>query len=105
MFIEYFLNLYYDSKNEYLRKNSHIHLTIFSTLGKPNHYIDLLTGQRYTFFSKKDVSSYKSFFSRKILNLQDFLIALKIAMIRYEECCEETDFVVFRLTLQTEEDF
>lgn len=44
---------------------------MFSTLqNKPNEYIDLLTGQRYTFLSNKNVDSYKTFYSKKIDNLQ-----------------------------------
>lgn len=62
---------------------------MFSTLDKPNHFIDLLTGQRYVFLSKKDMESYKNFFNKHIIDLQDFLIALKIALTRFEECCND----------------
>jgi hypothetical protein len=32
-----------------------VYVSLFSTLqAKPNQYIDLLTGQRYTFLAKKD---------------------------------------------------
>jgi hypothetical protein len=56
---------------------------MFSTVNKPNHFIDLLTGQRYIFLSKKDMEGYKSFFSKNVVDLQDFLIALKIALTRF----------------------
>ncbi len=40
---------------------------MFATVhNKPNQYIDLLTGQRYTFLSKNHNDSYKNFYSRKI---------------------------------------
>jgi hypothetical protein len=35
-----------------------VYVSLFSTLqAKPNQYIDLLTGQRYTFLAKKDFFS------------------------------------------------
>jgi len=56
---------------------------MFSTVNKPNHFIDLLTGQRYVFLSKKDIEGYKTFYSKNILDLNDFLICLKIALTRF----------------------
>jgi hypothetical protein len=72
---------------------------MFSTVNKANHFIDLLTGQRYVFLSKKDMDGYKSFYSKNIIDLQDFLIALKIALTRFEECCNDYDSIVYRLVL------
>jgi hypothetical protein len=56
---------------------------MFSTLSKHNKFIDLLTGQRYTFFTKKDIDCSKIFYEKKIEDEKEFFISLKIAMTRY----------------------
>lgn len=79
---------------------------MFATVNcKANQYIDLINGQRYTYLSKKDVdtASYKTFHELKVQSVQEFLIGLKIAMVRYQECCNDDDFVVFRLSKLNED--
>jgi len=72
--LEYFLTLFSDYQNNYYDQSTNsLNLSLFATINcKPNQYIDLLTGQRYTYLSKKDVDtvSYKTFYELKIHSIQ-----------------------------------
>jgi len=72
--LEYFLTLFSDYQNNYYDHSTNsLNLSLFATINcKPNQYIDLLTGQRYTYLSKKDVDtvSYKTFYELKIHSIQ-----------------------------------
>lgn len=70
--IELYLALHNDQRINY-KLNTVFTLSMFATVHeKPNQFIDLLNGQRYTFLSKKDVDtqSYKTFYEIKISSLQ-----------------------------------
>ena len=45
--------------------------------------MDLVLGQKLNFFSKKDMDEFKNFYDKEIKDLREFLITLKIGMIRF----------------------
>ena len=61
--------------------------------------MDLVLGQKLNFYSKKDMDEFKNFYDKEIKDLREFLITLKIGMIRFGECCQEGDPIVFRISV------
>lgn len=73
-------------------------MSVLSSQGADNKFIDLILGQRLSFYSKKDMDEYKDFFSKEITSMREFLILLKISMLHYQECCKIGDPLIFKVT-------
>ena len=84
-----------------IKRQQHISVSIFSTEGTTNKFMDLVVGQKLAFFSKKDMEEHKNFYDKQIKQLREFLITLKLAITRYGECCREGDPIVFRICVNS----
>lgn len=54
-------------KSEDLYRDQNISVAIFASELNSNKYIDLISGQNFTFYSKRDMDRYKDFYDRIII--------------------------------------
>ena len=57
-------------QNKNMKSKQKLGLSVFATEGNSNNFIDLILGQKITYFSRKDMDEYKNVYTHEIISIK-----------------------------------